>query len=726
MIKKFIYSLILLFLILFFIIFYLSIFGISTNKFNNNISSKIEENFPKINFEFDKINLLLNPLNFTVQLKTKNSSIKYKNIEISNKEISTEYDFFAIIKKEFGIKNIYFETKKNQIKDIIQIVRSNNDNAQLFILQSLIKNGQIILKVELNFDERGKIKDDIKILGKIENLSLKLLDKKEIKNIKTEFNYVNKNLILEETKFNFHELDILSKIISIKKTDDSYEIKGSFENKISNISQNILNIAFPKKIFEDVTLSSENIFSLNIDKGYKISDLNIKSSIDLEHASLIYKNQNLKSIIPNFEDKLEFKENKINLDLNKKKIKLNGKGKFRIDDKEDEIIYNLNKQNDEIKYDINILFEQIPLKFDLINFKKKEGTKGDVKINLINRKKDIIIEKFSFKSKNGNFNAEKIIFNKNFEINKLDKIDILFKDDRNLQNDLKILRKNSQYSISGNQFAIDKLVEEILTAKNGKKLNLLDNSNKIFNFNIKKAFLDNEHDMLNLTGKFLLKGNNIIDLKLISNLEDSANVSLSIKSIDNNKITIFYSDLAKPFVKKFNFIKGFEDGKIDFTSTENNGISSSVLKIYDFKLKEVPALTKILTLASLQGISDLLTGEGVRFDEFEMLFTKKDKLTQIEEIYSIGPAISILMEGYIQSNELISLKGTLVPATTINKFVASIPVLGEILVGKKTGEGVFGVSFKIKGHPKDLKTTVNPIKTLTPRFITRTLEKIKK
>jgi hypothetical protein len=31
----------------------------------------------------------------------------------------------------------------------------------------------------------------------------------------------------------------------------------------------------------------------------------------------------------------------------------------------------------------------------------------------------------------------------------------------------------------------------------------------------------------------------------------------------------------------------------------------------------------------------------------------------------------------------------------------------------------------MKGPPKDIKTTVNPIKTLTPRFITRTLEKIK-
>ena len=62
----------------------------------------------------------------------------------------------------------------------------------------------------------------------------------------------------------------------------------------------------------------------------------------------------------------------------------------------------------------------------------------------------------------------------------------------------------------------------------------------------------------------------------------------------------------------------------------------------------------------------------------------------------------------------------------INKAIGNIPVLGKILVGSKTGEGVFGVSFKIKGPPKKLETTVNPIKTLTPRFITRTLEKIKK
>ena len=178
-------------------------------------------------------------------------------------------------------------------------------------------------------------------------------------------------------------------------------------------------------------------------------------------------------------------------------------------------------------------------------------------------------------------------------------------------------------------------------------------------------------------------------------------------------------------VKKYNFIKGFDEGYLDFYSIKSNNVSKSNLKVNDFKLKELPALTKILTLASLQGIADLLTGEGIRFNEFEMKFRNEKKLMTINEIYAIGPAISILMDGYIQNGELVSLRGTLVPATTLNKVIGSIPFLGNILVGKKTGEGVFGVSFKIKGPPKQLKTTVNPIKTLTPRFITRTLEKIK-
>ena len=101
--------------------------------------------------------------------------------------------------------------------------------------------------------------------------------------------------------------------------------------------------------------------------------------------------------------------------------------------------------------------------------------------------------------------------------------------------------------------------------------------------------------------------------------------------------------------------------------------------------------------------------------------------TTVEEILALGPSLSVLMEGYIEKKSgLISLGGTLVPAKTLNRLISKIPLLGNILVGDKIGEGVFGVSFKMKGLPGKVKTTVNPVKTLTPRFITRAVEKMKK
>ena len=51
------------------------------------------------------------------------------------------------------------------------------------------------------------------------------------------------------------------------------------------------------------------------------------------------------------------------------------------------------------------------------------------------------------------------------------------------------------------------------------------------------------------------------------------------------------------------------------------------------------------------------------------------------------------MEGYVEKNKLVSLRGTLVPATTINKTIAKIPLLGNILVGEKVRRRCFWCQF---------------------------------
>jgi hypothetical protein len=320
---------------------------------------------------------------------------------------------------------------------------------------------------------------------------------------------------------------------------------------------------------------------------------------------------------------------------------------------------------------------------------------------------------------------ENLQLSKDFKIEELETINLNFKDKSKLKNELKLKKDKNAYVISGASFNADHLITELLKSNDNNKKKFF-NKNFEIKINVEKVYLDANNKIDNLKGKIILSNNEVVNLNLVSDFSNNKKITFTIRDNNGEKITTLFSDEAKPLVDRYKFIKGFTEGKLDFYSIKKNNESKSNLKIYDFKLKELPALTKILSLASLQGIADLLSGEGIRFNEFEMNFDNKEDLMTINEIYAIGPAISILMEGYIEKDNLISLRGTLVPATTINKTIGSIPLIGNILVGKKVGEGVFGVSFKIKGPPQDLETTVNPIKTLTPRFITRTLEKIKK
>ena len=220
-------------------------------------------------------------------------------------------------------------------------------------------------------------------------------------------------------------------------------------------------------------------------------------------------------------------------------------------------------------------------------------------------------------------------------------------------------------------------------------------------------------------------------VKISSKSEFSENKYLDItlkKDLNKNRKTLeVYSGLAKPLLTDFNFFKGIEGGQLLFTSVFDDITSTSNLRIEDFKVLNAPAFAKLLALADLTGPAVLLSGEGLSFDLLEIKFTDDEQVRTINEIYAVGPSITILMEGYVENKTgLTSLRGTMVPAKEINKLISKIPLIGDILIGKEIGEGVFGVSFKMKGPPGKIKTTVNPIKTLTPRFITRALEKRKK
>ena len=61
------------------LIFYLSIFGIETDKFNNQISNKIKTINNEINVELKKIKIVLDPFKFKLNIKTVGSKFINQN-----------------------------------------------------------------------------------------------------------------------------------------------------------------------------------------------------------------------------------------------------------------------------------------------------------------------------------------------------------------------------------------------------------------------------------------------------------------------------------------------------------------------------------------------------------------------------------------------------------------------------------------------------------------------
>jgi len=723
------------FLIILLVIFvgYLSFFGIETKSFNKLIQNEISKSNNEIKTKFDKVKILLKLTNLSVNIKVSDVVLMYNNREIQLKDISTNLSLRKFLNKEFGIKNAFIESKDNDLIDVVNFVRIYKNSPQLIIFEKMLKKGKINSKIELNFNENGKLKKDYKFNGSIKEAQIRLINKNIISDIDLNFDIQNKLYLIQNAEITYKNINFLSKKINIIDKQKYFLVEGNLNNKSSNIDKEKISIFFRQNLenfnFNNTKLSSDNNFSFKINKKLKINDFSLKSKVKLDKLNYKIDTEKLKNFIPNYNGFIDFQDHEIEVSIKKKKLSIKGAGSYLIDTHLEKINYDIINKDGNLKFQSKININKNPLYLGFLNYKKKENENSTLFIDgEFQKDKTLLFKKISLNDSKNNFLIDNLNLSKDLKINYFKIIDLNFINENKNNNEIFLKRDKKDYLISSKIFDGSTILDEILTGDNDEGISrFFNNLNSKFKINMDKVFIDDSYFLKSLQSDVNFKKNNLVNLNLSGNFADNKKLVLTIRTNENNeKITTLVAENAKPLVKKYKFIKGFEGGYLDFYSIKKNNLSKSKLKINDFKLKEVPALTKILTLASLQGIADLLTGEGIRFDDFEMNFENKKNLMTINEIYSIGPAISILMEGYIEGKNLVSLRGTLVPATTINKAIGKIPILGEILVGKKTGEGVFGVSFKIKGHPKKLKTTVNPIKTLAPRFITRTLEKIKK
>jgi len=141
-----------------------------------------------------------------------------------------------------------------------------------------------------------------------------------------------------------------------------------------------------------------------------------------------------------------------------------------------------------------------------------------------------------------------------------------------------------------------------------------------------------------------------------------------------------------------------------------------------YRVKDAEVLTRILTLASLTGILDVLRGDGVQFTRFDGRFTVHRGVIAFEDARAVGPALGYVASGRIdRRNDALDIRATVVPAYSINQVLGRIPILGDLLIGRP-GEGVFAVTARVTGSSEKPEVSVNPLSALAPGFLRRIVD----
>ncbi len=703
----------------------LSTTGIETKRFNNLITKKIKTKNEEINLILNTIKFKLDIKEFSLFLEAKNPSINFKKIDLPVKNVKAYVNFLSLIKSENKFEKIslnFDQISFKKIKTIATILKPSNFSS---FLNNKLVEGKLNTQVELYFNKNNEIENFI-TKGSI--VDAKVNFKKEFKSVETNFSFFadNTDILIKKFHSKFGPLVIEDGDARIQVSPEILIETNFFSNiKINRNSieeLNFLNKFLNFSSLENLTGRFSNSLFINLDKTLKIKDFNFKNRGKIFKAKLNLQNSIETSLFDQNPKLVTFKDTDIIATIKPNHNNINIRGKYSLNN-ENFLDFNsdnlIKKEVSNFKMNADI---DENIKIDFINYLKPKKKIAEVSFEFEKFKDNLKFKYINYKEGKSSIVINDLKFLKGKFLN-LKKISIKTFSEKILNNDFTILFGKT-IEIKGNKFDASNLPKILTQKKNDNNFENL-NKNIEIDFDNVIAPVSEKLSKFRLIGK-IEKGKFI----KISSKGDFGNnnfldITMKNDGLKKKKYLEIYSDITKPLLTEYSFFKGLTGGKLLYSAIIDDSSSASKLKIENFKVVNAPGMVKLLTLADLGGLADLAEGEGISFDSLEIDFEQTGELIKINEILALGPSISVLMDGY-KDKSTTSLRGTLIPAKTLNKMISRIPLIGDIVIPKEVGEGLFGISFKMKGPKGQIKTSINPIRTITPRFIQKIIDKNKK
>jgi len=238
-----------------------------------------------------------------------------------------------------------------------------------------------------------------------------------------------------------------------------------------------------------------------------------------------------------------------------------------------------------------------------------------------------------------------------------------------------------------------------------------------------KMWVDKQNFMSTVSGTFVHNRSIWRTALLDSKINGGPRLSINMApDAQGNRILAVKADNAGDALRFFDLFDNMHGGVLEISGRYDDAAADRPLRgtvrVTNYRVRNAPLMTRILSIMALTGIVDAMTGEGLNFAELNLPFTYTDGEVQMKDVKAAGASIGFTASGTIYTHaDVLNIQGTVVPAYALNSFLGQIPLLGNILTGSEEGGGIFAANFAVTGPIEDPKTTVNPLSALTPGIL---------
>ena len=158
-------------------------------------------------------------------------------------------------------------------------------------------------------------------------------------------------------------------------------------------------------------------------------------------------------------------------------------------------------------------------------------------------------------------------------------------------------------------------------------------------------------------------------------------------------------------------------GRMEFSALlarpEEGGVRRGLLVIRRFAVRNEGKLATI----ERNGRKSRKRGgprRGFRFKKLVLPFSTDRNFIRIGNALVKGTEIGATANGLIRKTDgAMDIGGTIIPAYGVNAAIGQVPLLGDLLTGGR-GQGVFGMTYALRGTLKKPKFIVNPLSAIAP------------